>query len=355
MASTGAEKWNKYFSGGCKTILKEDTPLFDLYGKDLGITLKKGDSIDVFGGDYSAKPRIMINGVEGRVRLANLEKPIHLAKTVKFDLKPDKIGVQGLIKMKDYPDMVKELIHSNTEIHKSAKKYLINLVTVAQDLSSSSHTLLEKSFLEIQNDKPLINTINRDFMEVLGPLISINHDKKFLSSQAFFPVAGNEPLYDFKLIFRNKEELFSSKKSTGSTNTLKASLILDRCEKINGFDRELELFRIIKENKVKETPNIINEWLDKTFLNYKRFKPASSCEEIVKLEANVVKYINDSDLNFIPLIKNAIPDVWYVKAQLSSTGALTTKPLIKAGEITKVILRSKSSPNHICDKLGFQI
>lgn len=355
MASTGIEKWNKYFSNGCQTILKHDTQLLDKQGKDIGIALKRGDSIVVCGGDYSTKPIVIVGGVEGRVKLSDLEKPIHISKTLKFDLKPDKIGIAGQVKMTEYPNYLRCLIENHQEIPKAVKKYLGFAIMHLLDSSPKSFFWLEKSFLEIKDDRQLINTINRDFLEAVGPLISLQHDSKFKSYEVFFPTAGNEPLYDFKLIKNGEEELFSSKKGSGSTNTLKAALLYDRCQGVSGFERELELFRIIKQHKVRETPNLINEWLSRTFSSYQTAKPATNNEEIVKLEANVVKYINNSDLNFIPLIKTAIPDVWYVKAQLTDAGAIRAKPLIKAGNITKVSLRSKSSPNHMCDKLGFQI
>lgn len=355
MASSGAEKWFKYFSNGCSTIIKNDTQLLDLDGKTSGIVLKRGDAVEVFGGDYSSKPRVLFNGLEGRIKLSDLDKPIHAIKTVKFDLKPDKIGLVGRVEMKRYHDHLQTLIHDHDEIPSAAKNYLSALTRYAHEHNETSLFLLEKSFLEIKDDRPLINTINRDFLESLGPLISLTHDHQFIDLDAFFPEAGNEPLYDFKLISNDREELFSSKKSSGSTNTLKAALLYDRCQGVKGFERELELFKIIKESKVKDAPNAINEWLDKTFTSYIPFKPAAGCEEIVRLEANVVKYINESDLSFTPLIKMAIPEIWYVKAEINNQGILRSKPLQKAKEISKVLLRSKSSPNHICDKLGFQV
>lgn len=353
MASTGLQKWEKYFKDGCITILKKASKLIF---ENSTLDLLSGTEVRVIGGEYESKPLVEFNNLVGRIKLDDLEKPIHLKKSVKFDLKPDKLGVVGHFSLIDYNKQIKSLINKNNEIPIYVKAYLSSLVDLAEKDNLKNRNRVKSNFESIALDYSLINTINKDFMEILGPLFSKSQQN--LSGVAYFPVAGNEPLYDFKIIENNVEHIFSSKKSSGSTNTLKAAQIysLSTCKKLKKlFFKELTLLEIIKESKVKEAPGRINEWLSLNFSSYEKSNSPQSSEDIVRLEAKVVKYINESDLNFIPLVKAAVPDLWYVKAELDKEGLINVKPIVKGANLTKAKLRGKSSPNHICDKLGFQL
>jgi hypothetical protein len=154
---------------------------------------------------------------------------------------------------------------------------------------------------------------------------------------------------------------FSSKRSGGNTNTLKVTEVLKACEAEGAtcsrkYALEMELLRIIQENSVKAAPQKINEWLKKNFPRYIGSAEPADNTEIARLEAAVAKWINEkSELNFTPLVQQAVPDLWYVKARLASDGTLKVEPLKSGRELGNVRLRSKSSPGHLTDKLGFAL
>ncbi len=348
MASSGLQKWEKYFINGAETVTKTEVAFLDS-DKNIIKTINKGTKIQVVGGAYNTNAEIIVNNIKGFIKFSAIEKPIHLKKTIKFDLKPDKIGLSDEIPMQKYSLILKELVDGHSELSVEVKLYLISLI-----MNAEKNTEIV-NFDKISSDLLLINSINKDFLETLGPIIAANQNAEFKKGVVFFPKAGNEPLYDFKINTFKNQNFFSSKRSSGSTNTLKANLILDKCANVKGFKKELELFKLIKDTKVKDASNAINIWLANNFANYSKREIAYSNEDIVRLEYSVVDFINNSTLNFLPLIKKAIPDLWYVKAQICKYGILQTKPLIKGKQIQKVVLRSKSSPNHISDKLGFQI
>jgi hypothetical protein len=178
-----------------------------------------------------------------------------------------------------------------------------------------------------------------------------------------FPELGNEPLYDFTMKAKRgdgeKIDAFSSKRSGGNSNTLKVTEILkamnDADPKLRKKEaKELELLKIIAENPVKAAPAKINDWLAKNYPAYKRAPDPVDNTEIARLEAAVAKFINEkTDLNFIPLVQQSVPDLWYVKSKLASDGTIKVEPLKSGREIEKANLRSKSSPGHLSDKLGF--
>lgn len=358
MSSSGKEKFEKYFSGlKTKTVLKNPSQLLGLDCVDLGISLPKGTEITVLGEEYHPKVFILYQGEKYRVKLADVEKPIHLGKTVPFRLKPDKLGIAGKFKTGSYAAKVVRAIEVHPDIPPRVRRYLMALVL--QGIFPAAIQDVPEAFKALNNDSSLLNSINSDFMEVLGPLLVLNERPELLGGEIYFPENGNEPLFDFSITKDGKVHLFSSKNGIGNVNTLKASIVYDRvignAKLRKKFSKEIELLRIIKATRTKQTPDIVNEWLAKEFTGYIPKAAAEDAESIVLLERYVVNFINSSSMNFLPLVKAALPDVTYVRANIDSSGFPVLKSLTHGEAVQRAVFRSKSSPGHITDKLGFDV
>ena len=367
-ASSGAAKWDKYFSGGeTETIARTDSSLKDAFGKPVNKTIKKGDKLTVISSDFSANPRVRIGDGEYTMPFTNIDKPFKLDRVVGTELKPDKLGLFGPMFIAAYGKRVKDLLDTHSEIPEAQAEYLKSLIDLAaspsdneladicRELYISSGTKADQSFK---------NTINNDFMEVLGPYIVITQKPEYKAGGVKFPELGNEPLYDFTMKAKqgaeSRVDAFSSKRSGGNTNTLKVTEILKAAAADQALSKkyfkELELLNIISNKAVKAAPDVINDWLGRNFSAYTPAPPTTDTTTIARLEAAVVKWINTSSgMNFTPLVQAAVPDLWYVKAKLNSDGTFKAEPLKSGRDIVKANLRSKSSPGHLSDKIGFAL
>lgn len=363
-ASSGKQKWDKYFaSDDTESLVKSDSILYDLDGSETKNIVSKGTLITVLGGEYDTKPVVIVKGGKGRLKLTDIDKPFKVDRTVKINLKPDQLRIFGPIKISEYSKKVKKLIDEHEEIPVEESEYLKALIDLAEspddeDCQDAAEELYITS--GVIDDTALKNTINNDFMEVLGPYLVINEKPEFKAGGVRFPEDGAEPLYDFTMKTDGVITSFSSKRSGGNTNTLKVSEVLKAGEADSKlrlkYARELQLLRIIDTSKVKEAPNLINDWLSKNFPEYKAASPALDNTSIARLEAAVAKFINEkSDLDFKPLVQSAVPDLWYIKAKLTSDGLIKAEPLVSGRDLKSASLRSKSSPGHLSDKLGFAI
>jgi hypothetical protein len=363
-ASGGAAKWEKYFADAdTETIVKTDgAQLFDTFGNKVDKTVARGDKITVLAGEYDSKPRVRIGKGEYRMKLADIDKPFKMEHTVKSDLKPDVLGLVGEFKISTMAKKIKSLIDDHSEIPEHTAEFLKALVDHAEKPDDTKKADKVKDLFvanEIKTDTALKNSIQRDFMELLGPFFVVNEKAEFKSGKANFPELGNAPLFDFEIIVDGETTQFSSKKSGGNSNTLKVNEVVKAAQGDAAlrkkYKREIELMTIIQDNPVKTTPNLINDWLAKTFpAKYKPAEMATDNTTIARLEAAVVKWINDqSGLDFLPLVKLAIPDLWYVKSKLNSDGTIKVEPLKSGRDVPVAKLRSKSSPGHLSDKIGF--
>lgn len=366
-ASAGPDKWDKYFSGSdIQTITKKETALFDLNGKKTDELIPKGAYITVLGAlepEYTSKPKIVYGEKKYRVSLTDIAKPIILNKTVKINLKPDVLGITGDFDMLTFAEDVKKIIDEHTEVPAAQGEYLKALVDHASrpDEADAKDAVIELfTSSGIKTDMSLKNTINTDFMEILGPFFVSNEFDEYYSGTCSFPTAGNEPLYDFIMKDEDGIELMcSSKKSTGSVNTLKVKPLVQACEDYpelaRKYKREFELLNLINNTKIKETPNALNDWLTKTFDDYTPAKPAITSPEMYRLEADTIKWINSSNLDFTEIVDAAIPELMYVKAKLATDGTLVVDPLRKGADHTKLKFRSKNSSNRMIDKIGLVV
>lgn len=367
-ASSGKAKWEKYFSSGdTETLARTDSPLKDAFGNAVKKTIKKGEKLTVLSGDYTTNPKVRIGDGEYLMPFVNIDKPFKLDRVVGTELKPDKLGLFGPMFIAAYGKRVKQLLDQHHEIPEAQAEYLKALIDLAEDPSNEEKADTVRDLYITSGtaeDQPFKNTINNDFMEVLGPYIVITQKPEYKAGGVKFPEAGNEPLYDFTMKAKqgaeSRVDAFSSKRSGGNTNTLKVTEILKAAAADvslgKKYSMELELLNIIADKSVKLAPDAINDWLARNFSSYTKAPPSTDNTSIARLEAAVVKYINTgSQLNFTPLVQAAVPDLWYVKAKLNSDGTFKAEPLKSGRDIEKANLRSKSSPGHLSDKIGFAL
>ena len=364
-ASVGPEKWEKYFSGSdTETLMSKDTPLFAVDGKNTGQSISRGEKITVLGtegaAEYSPRPKILFNNETYRVPLTHIAKPKILNKSIKINLKPDALGIIGDFDMSTFVEDMKKIIDVHKEVPSEQGEYLKALLEHAEDPSDSAKTDEAVATFErsgTKADPSLKNTINTDFMEVLGPLFVLKEYDEYKDGTCFFPSAGNQPLYDF--IMRDAdgvEMMCSSKKSTGSVNTLKVSNLVQAFDidptLKREFSREYELITLIDKSKIKEAPNALNKWLAKNFDSYTEAPEAKTPQELYRLEADTIKWINTSNLDFRKIVDVGIPELMYVKAKLNTDGTLSVDPLRKGADHSKLKFRSKNSTNRMTDKIG---
>lgn len=370
-ASSGKAKWEKYFStGDVETIARADAKLFDIFDKPVKKEIAKGDKLTVLAADeYSPKLRVRIGKGEYLMKLTDIDKPFKVDRAVGINLKPDQLGIFGPKFMSKYAKELKDALDKHDEIPEEHTEYLKALVDLAENPDDTDYEQIVKDLFIMSGaseDTAFKNTINNDFMEALGPFFVVNEKPEYRSGGVKFPEAGNEPLYDFTMKAKRGEgeriDSFSSKRSGGNTNTLKVTEVLKAMESLTAaqrrkYSQQLELLRLIQDNPVKAAPNKINDWLAKTFpAKYKKAPEATDNTAIARLEAAVVKWINESSgFDFVPMVQQAVPDLWYVKAKITSDGTLKVEPLKSGRELGTVKLRSKSSPGHLSDKIGFAL
>lgn len=368
-ASTGATKWEKYFSSGdVKTITKNDAQVFDLGGNLKDEVLKGTEVLVLAAPEYQSKVQVRLGKKVYLMKFADIDKPFKLEQAVGIQLKPDQLGILGAKFISGYSKEVKKLIKKNSEIPAEYAEYLCALVDLAEKPENSELvSKVQDLYLTsgVSEDQSFKNTVNNDFMEILGPFFVIAEKPEYKEGGVKFPELGNEPKYDFTMKAKRganeKIDSFSSKRSGGSSNTLKVKEILDAAESSNPaikrkYSKEIQVLKIILANSVKTAPHELNKFLKDNFRTYKIAKEPKDNTEIARLEAAVAKWINEeSGMNFVPLIQLAIPDLWYVKSRLATDGTFKVEPLKSGREISKAVLRSKSSPNHLADKLGFAV
>ena len=75
---------------------------------------------------------------------------------------------------------------------------------------------------------------------------------------------------------------------------------------------------------------------------------------LVKVERQIVDILN-SKLDFTDMINFSLPQLWFIKLKINSNGEIGAPVIQHSSEIKKAKLRSKNSPGHFVDRLGFQI
>lgn len=362
-ASSGAVKWKKYFADGeVATFIKKDVNAKGIDGTPDALLPRLTKVIVPATTEYSSTIVVATEtGGMYSVPFTVVDKPIHTAKVIKFDLKPDKLGIIGTIKLSSLSARIKSSVDQHPEIPDGIKAYLKSLVDSAVfSKTAKVKQAAASAFVEAGIDQATLNSVARDFTELLGPFyVSQNDPTRFRGGSVFFPEKGNEALYDFKMIdVRGEPVLFSSKVGGGHSNTLKVDSVLravDADPKLQAqFPREVEMMKIIQTNRAWDAPVKLAAALGVS-------ADPKDKAEIVELEKAVVAKMNTT-MNFLPLVKAAIPSMWVVKTTMANDGTIRNVSLTKGDELSNVYFRPKGSSGlarggtpRISDKLGFQL
>lgn len=356
-ATSGSAKWEKYFADSEKyTKMKNDSQLYTKDGVKIpNKIIKKGEVIIVPVEDkYNPKTLIVFNDEEYRVSLNDVDKPITVVD--KLQLKPDFFNVTGEFKASSYKNQILKLIKANSEIDPKLQEYLIALIEHAFGKKNSKD--LKEKHDAIASEKKILNTINKDFLEIIGPVIAKKELKLPDSIKYLFPEAGNEPLYDFKIIDGTQEYLFSSKsKKTSHTNTMKTNEIFANVKGIAKFKKQkakLRVLEIISSTAIKDTPAALASFIKSEFGKTFKVPDVSNKEELVKVERQIVDFLNEK-YDFVDMINASLPQLWFIKLQVNNNGEVDSPDIQHGQQITKAKLRTKNSPGHYIDRIGFQI
>lgn len=356
-ATTGKAKWEKYFADDEHvTKIKSDSPLYDIHGKAIPkLTISKGEQVTVpVEKTYNPKMLIVWNGEEYRVSIAAVDKPIAVAD--KLQLKPDFFEITGEFKASSYKKEILRLVSSHADLDQPLKDYLVELIKHAFGEKNSAE--LKDAHDAIAGTAKILNTINKDFLEIIGPVVA--HDELGLpdSVKYYFPEAGNEPLYDFKILDGDTEYLFSSKSAkAANTNTLKTAEIFKKVEgekKFKHRKQELKVLEIISSTSIKATPAALAKFIEEEFGKIIEVPDSKDLAALCKAEREIVDFIN-SKLDFVDMINHSLPQLWFIKLKINNKGEVDGHDVSHGREIKKAKLRTKNSPGHFVDRIGFQI
>ena len=356
-SSTGVDKWKKYFSDVEQfTKMKADAPLYSVDGTRIaGKTISKGEVITVPVDDnYNSKILITWNDDHYRVSINAVDKPI--AVVDKMQLKPDFFEIGGTFGASDFEKEIIKLINKHKEISDDLKDYLIELVKHASGDNNTKK--LKDAHDKIAEEPKVLATINKDFLEVLGPMYAREYLDLPKSVDYLFPLAGNEPLFDFKIIDGDKEYMFSSKAGKSpNTNTIKPPVVLSKVEHEPKFRRNkaaIKVLHIICNTPIKSTPKALSVFIKDEYNEIIEVPEISDLHGVFAAERKIVDFLN-SKLDFIDMLNFSLPELYFIKLKLDSDGKVE-KPDISHGKtLTKAKLRSKNSPGHYVDRIGFQL
>ena len=356
-ATTGKAKWEKYFADDEHvTKIKSDSPLYDIHGKAIPkLIISKGEQVTVpVEKAYNPKTLIVWNGEEYRVSIAAVDKPIAVAD--KLQLKPDFFEITGEFKASAYKKEILHLVGGHAELDQPLKDYLIELIKHA--FGEKNNKELKDAHDAIANTQKILNTINKDFLEIIGPVVAHKELGLPPTVKYYFPEAGNEPLYDFKILDGDIEYLFSSKSAKATnTNTLKTAEIFKKVEgekKFKHKKQELKILEIISSTSIKTTPAALADFIEKEFGKVINVPDVKDLAALCKAEREIVDFIN-SKFDFVDMINFSLPQLWFIKLKVNNDGEIADVDIHHGQEIKKAKLRTKNSPGHFVDRIGFQI
>lgn len=356
-ATSGAAKWEKYFSNVEHiTKIKKDTQVYTTDGVKIpNSIIKKGEVITVPVEDaYNPKALVIHNNKQFRVSFNDIDKPIAVAD--KLQLKPDFFEITGEFKSTTYKNQIIKLIQNNKELDSALNAYLVELIKHATGEKNSKK--LKEAFEKISTNQKTINSINKDFLEIIGPIKAMEQLDFPKTAKFFFPTNGSEPLYDFKILVDGEEHLFSSKTGArANSNTLKPAEVYAAVSKIAKFKKrkhELKILELIANSSVKGAPAALAEYIKKEFGTTFKVPKENDLAALSAVERKIVEFIN-SKFSFIDMLNAALPDLWVIKISINKMGEIDTVDLSHTAKITKAKLRSKNSPGHYVDRIGFQM
>lgn len=350
-ATEGEGKWVKYFANSPNDVLtktKKTDFLYSLNGEKNNQQIPINSPITVFvDQEYSTKPLIKYNDEQYRFPLASIDKPIE--RKVSFQLKPDKFGIPERTKLKNYYNLILEKILTKEGLTPEIKDYLNDLVGFAFNRTSPED--VKDSFIKTNPDSGFINTINNDFMEIIGPIIAANYLGLTDNCVIYFPSKGNEELLDFKIYNGNEEYVFSSKTSAKKkTNLLSPKNILAGLKDKKIDSNFLEALRIVSTSSIKSCPIKLAEY-------FKISSEVSSVRDLLDLEKTVIKKLNDMGVDkWTEIVRLSVGDLFVIKLHIDKSGVpvVNDNTIVEGNNINKAEWRSKNSPNH-WDRIGFQL
>lgn len=356
-ATSGFNKWEKYFfNDNIITSTNNKSQLYNIDGKKLkNMFIPKNEKIIVVKQKtYNPKTLILWNDNEYRISLNDIAKPINNINT--FSINPQYFNIVGEFDSWGFNKEIIKNITNQELLDDDIKKYLIALVENVYGKKNDKQ--VKEYFKKISQNRILINSINKYFLEIIGPEIARNKLHLSSSSKFIFPIDSNAELYDFKII-DDQEYVFSFKSARlkKRSNTIKASSInaLIKNKFKNKFKNELKILEIISNTPIKDTPIVLSKYLNSEYSQkFKIPSNKSDLYELIKLEREIVNYLNLT-LDFTEIINITIPTLLFIKLKIDEDGLIKYDDITYGEELKNVKLRTKNSPGHYIDRIGFQI
>lgn len=353
-ASSGKDKWEKYFShSDVQTLITKDTDVYEgLTGKVVTGRVQKNDDVVVKKSDfYASRVQIAYKDGFGYVPLTSVAKPISTSAG-RVKLKPDELGITGNIPINNLADACIAKVKAAHEVSDQAKDYLAGIIQYMTGEITANQ--LKELWAFTSQSSALVRAVNNDFLEIAGAFEAAKFSKA-TSGTVYFPVLGNEPLYDFKILKGNEEIQFSSKTSSSkTTNVLKPNLFINLIPSHlkSKYRDEMEVIEILANSSIKDAPVNLAKSLTRKGFAFEEFD-YSDLKKLWELERDVIKFINER-MNFLELVSQAIPELFYIKGKI--VNGVPEFKIEKGSDLKKVYLRSKnSSTGRFKDKIGIQM
>jgi len=327
MASTGIDAWKKHFDGkgDVSTVIKKKTQLMTPEGAFAGY-IDAGEPIVALESAYDSKYPIQYNNNKYLVTFNNIQKPI--SKRVSgIKLKPQdfKFFTKENWAVKELADALVDELEEREDLAPDLKTYAIHLVKY---WSKTDNSVTKASFKNLKQPERGINELNKDFGEMLGAMACIKHNILNMSlsqtSKMFFPLRGNEPLIDYKILAPNKEINVSAKSGT-TTNTLKPAdiLMLLESKRSNYRSSALDIMRNVRDYSTVMFPFQTINMFAKGVLSKEALEEAKNFKVANFSQKN---YTDELFADLIKIIK--IPGTTSVKPSIGQIFYYTEKYII---------------------------
>jgi hypothetical protein len=178
-----------------------------------------------------------------------------------------------------YYTTLKAAIEKRNDVDWTVKEYLHILTDKAYGKAVSPQDIRE-AYNKVKDDVKMVGDIQKNFGELLAPIITLKETKVKLKSLAlyklnttqsriFIPSQGNFPLVDFMIYHKatgNDMYRFSVKIKGGTTNVIKPQDIIDTIKEIGGDtlmkQPEYKVLQILQENNAQHGPIAAIVYLD---------------------------------------------------------------------------------------------
>jgi len=234
------------------------------------------------------------------------------------------------------------------------KKFIIALVTKKDNLTST-----EKE--EIKNDSGFIKELLKNLGEPLG---AIEYANQIGATEVLFPKAGNYPLVDYLLNTPKGEIQVSAKTAKGQGNIVKPEDLLKLIDNRKGKidPKKRKILTTISDNDVKTgalklIPEFGDDMLNKKYQTFLKKHPnfpkgQYDASTRIYLEKEIIKQLN-RQVQFDEEFDKYVT-VHYVKYNVDPETITSIIKVIK-DQGFNVELRTKNSPGHDSDKIGFSV